>query len=242
MHESLTSDRSGAFRSSLSARRAFAAWLDAQPHSREWLSRTGFKAEPGTFAFMPGSDGSPSRLLPHPPKLRRFSRSPVCRLRCPRASMSLQLGQEESADDAALGWALGSYAFTAYREAKRAPATLVWPADADRAEVERISRSVFLARDMINTPAEDMGPEHLAAAARQWPMRMVRQLASLSATNCCSKTIRRSTSWAARATARPAHRFALGEGRRRRRSRWSAKACASIRAASTSRPMTGCCK
>jgi len=32
--------------------------------------------------------------------------------------------------------------------------------------VERIARGVFLARDMINTPAEDMGPEQLATAAK----------------------------------------------------------------------------
>jgi leucyl aminopeptidase len=42
----------------------------------------------------------------------------------------------------------------------------VWPPRANQAEVERIWRGVFLARDLINTPAEDMGPEQLAAAAK----------------------------------------------------------------------------
>ena len=44
---------------------------------------------------------------------------------------------------------------------------MVWPEEADRAEVERLAGAVFLARDMINTPAEDMGPEHLARVASE---------------------------------------------------------------------------
>jgi len=37
--------------------------------------------------------------------------------------------------------------------------------DDDRREVERLAAATFLARDLINTPAEDMGPADLAAAA-----------------------------------------------------------------------------
>jgi leucyl aminopeptidase len=77
------------------------------------------------------------------------------------------LGERRPATDVALGWALGAYGFHAYRKAKRAPAKLVWPADADRGEVERLAQSVFLARDLINTPAEDMGPPQLAEAVRK---------------------------------------------------------------------------
>src|SRR5204862_1215902 len=61
--------------------------------------------------------------------------------------------------------ALGAYAFTRYKAPKRGFATLVWPENADRHEVERMARGVFLARDLINTPAEDLGPPELAAAA-----------------------------------------------------------------------------
>ena len=86
----------------------------------------------------------------------------------PEGTYALELAENDSgsATDAALGWVLGSYQFSAYKDSKRAPATLVWPAKADQAEVERIARGVFLARDMINTPAEDMGPEQLATAVK----------------------------------------------------------------------------
>jgi leucyl aminopeptidase len=41
----------------------------------------------------------------------------------------------------------------------------VWPADADRGRVERLAAAVFLARDLANTPAGDLGPEELASEA-----------------------------------------------------------------------------
>jgi len=135
MHEFLTTDRSGAIPIIPVRAANLAAWLDAQPHSREWLSRTGFKAKPGTFAFLPGGDGNPEAIVAAPaeaPPVFAYADLPTA---LPEGKYVLQLGQDESPDDAALGWALGSYAFNTYREAKRAPATLVWPANADRAEV-----------------------------------------------------------------------------------------------------------
>jgi leucyl aminopeptidase len=67
----------------------------------------------------------------------------------------------------ALGWALGTYAFTRYHERKAGKARLVWPEGADHGLVERLAGAIFLARDLVNTPASDMGPAELAAAAVQ---------------------------------------------------------------------------
>jgi leucyl aminopeptidase len=41
----------------------------------------------------------------------------------------------------------------------------VWPENADRGRVERLAAAVFLARDLANTPAGDLGPEELAGEA-----------------------------------------------------------------------------
>ena len=72
------------------------------------------------------------------------------------------------ATNAALGWALGCYRFDRYSRAKRKtfPA-LVWPRNCDRARVRRAADATFLVRDLINTPADDMGPADLATAARR---------------------------------------------------------------------------
>lgn len=68
---------------------------------------------------------------------------------------------------AALGWLLGSYAFDQYKaESKRPAARLIPPAGIDAARIERMVAGMGLARDLINTPAQDMGPEVLEAAVR----------------------------------------------------------------------------
>ena len=65
-----------------------------------------------------------------------------------------------------LGWALGAYRFNRYREAEREAARLVLPERRLRiGRAERIAEAIWMARDLINTPAEDMGPGDLAAAA-----------------------------------------------------------------------------
>ena len=72
----------------------------------------------------------------------------------------------KGADAAALGWALGTYRFGRYRKHDGSFPTLVWPDDCDRADVERAASATFLVRNLINTPADDMGPEEVAAAAK----------------------------------------------------------------------------
>lgn len=146
---------------------ALPGWLDAHPDSREWISAVGFKAEPGTFAFLAGRNGRPSGLIASPTEdgpVWAFAGLPTA---LPEGTYFLEPDVARSSPtDFALGWALGSYAFTRYRRPKRLPAKLVWPAKADRGEVERIAAAVYLARDLINTPAEDMGPEQLAEAVQ----------------------------------------------------------------------------
>ena len=73
----------------------------------------------------------------------------------------------KTAENAAIGWALGVYEFTRYRMPKRKCPRLVWPARADKKAIERATSATYLVRDLINTPANDMGPAELATAARR---------------------------------------------------------------------------
>lgn len=66
---------------------------------------------------------------------------------------------------AALAFALGSYRFTRYRQPDERKVSLDLAQSLDRDELVRIVEAVTLARDLINTPANDMGPEELEAAA-----------------------------------------------------------------------------
>ncbi len=66
----------------------------------------------------------------------------------------------------ALAFALGAYRFARYRKSEDRGVRLVVPAEADADDLRRSVEAVALARDLINTPANDMGPEALEAAAR----------------------------------------------------------------------------
>jgi leucyl aminopeptidase len=67
---------------------------------------------------------------------------------------------------AALAFALGLYRFTRYLKAEARKIELDLPQSIDRDDVERIVEGVTLARDLINTPANDLGPVELEGAAR----------------------------------------------------------------------------
>jgi leucyl aminopeptidase len=72
---------------------------------------------------------------------------------------------------AALAFALGSYRFTRYRKADARAVKLDLPQSVDHEELTHIVEAVTLARDLINTPANDMGPAQLEQAARKLASR-----------------------------------------------------------------------
>ena len=141
-------------------------WLKAQRSSvRRWVEGVDFSAKPGSHTMIPGADGAPGRVLlgvTGKPDIWSYGGLPKL---LPRRSYHLDAELEgPTASRAALGWALGGYAFARYKK-QPVPAKLAWPTGADRAAVERAAAAVFLVRDLVNTPAEDMGPAELAAAA-----------------------------------------------------------------------------
>jgi leucyl aminopeptidase len=61
----------------------------------------------------------------------------------------------------ATAWALGAYGFTRYKPRKRAAPRLVVGDGVDATEARLVAEAVHLARDLVNTPANDMGPDAL---------------------------------------------------------------------------------
>ena len=150
------------------APKALKPWLKSQPPAMQrWVETTGFEAKPGTHCLVPGDGGGLACVLlglDGTDDLWPYGALPVA-LPPGRYRIDAQLTPEAAAR-ASLGWALGGYVFDRYKKSKRRLATLVWPKQADRAAVARAAEAVFLIRDLVNTPAEDMGPPHLAQAAR----------------------------------------------------------------------------
>jgi leucyl aminopeptidase len=149
------------------AKDQLAGWLErASPRERAWVKAAGFAAEKGKTLLVPAEDGGLARVLAGiDPEEPVWALAGLPETLPPGAYRIDPEPAADAATPAALGWALGTYAFERYKKRKRAPGRLAWPARADRDEVERLARAVFLVRDLVNTPAEEMGPDALAAAA-----------------------------------------------------------------------------
>jgi leucyl aminopeptidase len=136
-----------------------------------WVAATGFKGVPGAVCFVPADNGDIARVLLGVSK----SNSPGGEIwdlaglpaNLPKGRYYLDTDLSPAqATMAALGWALGCYGFDRYKKLPKPEAELVLPTGADQADVKRMAAGVSLTRDLINTPAQDLGPEELAEAAK----------------------------------------------------------------------------
>ncbi len=135
----------------------------------EWVKATGYGGKPGTVLLLPGSEGEPvgGALVGVEGEEDIWSWGGAA-LALPPGTYRIDGDlSAESANRAALGWTLGAYTFTRYKETGRPARNLVWPKSADRTYVTAAATATGLVRDLINTPAADMGPADLAQAARE---------------------------------------------------------------------------
>ena len=147
----------------------FDVWLKKEPAAiQAWVKSSGFTAKPGQISLVAGKDGKLSRVLFGVKDHDGFWDYAPLPTALPEGSYRIDARMSAAgATAAATGWALGGYRFERYKstKSKKLP-TLVWPARADKARANAMAESISLVRDLINTPAEDMGPSQLAAAAR----------------------------------------------------------------------------
>lgn len=150
------------------AKSRLAAWMEsAAPADRAWLASIGFGAEPGSSALLPGPDGRLSRVLVGVGERLDLWSLAGLPAGLPKGSYKVdaKLSRQE-ATQVATGWALACYQFARYRKTPKEFPQLVVPAGTDLAAVERVATAAHLVRDMVNTPAEHMGPRDIARVAK----------------------------------------------------------------------------
>jgi leucyl aminopeptidase len=155
------------------------SWLARRPKTESaWLARAGFSAKEGEITLMPATGGEIAGAVlglgkgGDPLALAAFSES------LPQGTWRLDdVPQNVGGSNAVLAWLLGTYKFSRYRKDKRKYPVLVLPKGVDGEEMTRIAEAVFLGRDLVNTPSNDMGPEELAAAARGVAARFAAKVA-----------------------------------------------------------------
>lgn len=138
-----------------------------------WLEGHGFQAERARVMTIPGPRGEVAAAIvglgslseAAPPSLWDAA---ACAERLPAGNYALAKElPAAAATQFALGWLLGCYRFSRYRSQPK-PATaacLVAPAGCDAAYARAAAAAIGWSRDLVNTPANALGPAELAAAA-----------------------------------------------------------------------------
>jgi leucyl aminopeptidase len=150
--------------------------------ARAFMAVAGFEPKPGKLLLVPGEDGALGAVLfgleAPDAKTKDLFRPGQLATLLPAGSYRFANAPHDGRL-AALAIALGSYQFTRYRKGEARNVRLVLPDGVDGEDLSRIADAVTLARDLINTPSNDMGPDQLEAAARA---RAERQGAKLEVT------------------------------------------------------------
>ncbi len=141
------------------------AWRAGQPAAvGTWLDAQGFDGAPFSTITLPAADGGiAAAVIGVGDLLDPFAYGHAPLALPPRA---WTLATDLAADAHAalqLGWGLGSYRFSRYRQPLRTPAQLV-VAQADADAFAQLDACVRV-RDLVNTPTEHMGPDQLEQVA-----------------------------------------------------------------------------
>ena len=144
---------------------------DLPPAARAWVGGQDFKAGAGAVLLYPGEDGAPVGALvglgPEDRRARHRFSAAAAASRLPEGAWALAGDHgPEALSEAALGWLFAAYRFDRYKTSGPQRARLVAPEGVDADRLLRIAEGEWLTRDLINTPASDMGPAELEAAAR----------------------------------------------------------------------------
>lgn len=145
----------------------FEAWLKNQDEkTKNWLRFDSFRAEVGTRCLIKNAQGHIERVLfgiDYPKDFWTFAALPRC---LPEGVYSIDAKFSiEELEHIAVAWGTGFYQFTPYKKPIPLSAKLSIPKKIDVNILEHYLQAIFLVRDLINTPADDMGPPELAEAA-----------------------------------------------------------------------------
>ncbi len=137
------------------------------PIALDWARKSGYKATKGSVLLIPAEDGSLGGALfglGKTPMAEPFMTGKLAKA-LPAGDWHIETAPL-TANRIALGFGLGSYRFERYTEETVQEATLMIPKDAVAADIKRQIAGVYLARDLINMPTNEMGPNELEAVFR----------------------------------------------------------------------------
>ena len=133
-----------------------------------WAEANGFTGKAGQLLIVPGDDGAAVEALFGAGEAFDPMTARALPTRLPAGDWRLEDVEGEAAQQAALAFVLGGYLFDRYKaRPERGRARLVAPVGLDQTETLNIAAAAALAREMVDTPAADMGPLQIETIARE---------------------------------------------------------------------------
>ncbi|WP_076408331.1 M17 family metallopeptidase [Shewanella sp. UCD-KL12] len=137
----------------------YSTWLAEQDkQTTNWLSTTQFDGK--GLSLIPASSGELAQAIFVTKETESYWVCGDLVNQLPAGQFSIN-GTEEQVKIAAFSWGLGAYKFDRYKKNDKRYPQLVLPTQAQVDETQKLVRSVSIVRDLINTPAADMMPQHL---------------------------------------------------------------------------------
>ena len=137
---------------------------------KEWIQKNQFLGSIGQSVLCPTKNGQMIALLgmgnKNSRKRTRFQLAAAAKSLPPGSYEILNPEAVENFEIETLGWLMNSYIFDKYKNKKDTQAYLVEPKTINSKRILQIAEAEAFARDLINTPTSDMGPENLALATK----------------------------------------------------------------------------
>ncbi|MFD1198198.1 leucyl aminopeptidase family protein [Brucella gallinifaecis] len=144
------------------------------PDASAWAKANDFNGEAGRVLILPSKDGTIAGALFGTGEAEQGGQSQLLAGKLarglPEGEWHIE-GRPDHAELVTLAFLMGGYNFTRYRKGNDKVIRLAVPDNVDASEVKRIAYAVTLARDLINTPTNDMGPDALEQAARDLALK-----------------------------------------------------------------------
>lgn len=144
-------------------------WLIPQnDRMKSWLQADIFKAEIGMRALIKDDHGKVEKVLLGVENYDDFWAFAGLPTVLPQGNYHIEADfSPAQLERAVLGWGLGNYQFNVYKKLPPITAKLVLPKECNSQIIESYVENIFLIRDLINTPTEDLGPSQLAEVAKK---------------------------------------------------------------------------
>jgi len=167
MHESVVKSAKGAVPLHAVKAADLKRWLASRPkREQDWLKAANFAAKDNELVLIPGARGLAGAVLGLGKGNDRYALAQFSE-QLPKGTYGFgDVPDGFGGNNGVLAWILGTYIFGRYRKSGKREAKLVLPKGVNGEEPSRIAEGLFLSRDLINTPSNDMGPDELEGAAR----------------------------------------------------------------------------